>query len=314
VEALAGDAGRRPKHLSDNQCERSNPGQLRRERRGSVVPNSDGTKRQFRARDEDRSKPRRGPSRWPRTQMAGWKSSRLCTDGNIYTTPQTSPGSTTWRPWLKIPAGARSISATTNANGRIQISHVGNDGALWYRTQTAPNGTFGPEMRIAANLAGPVSVAKNADGRLEIFAVGTDGNIYSTPQTSAGSTTWRPWLKIPAGAPKHLSDNQCERSNPDQPRRERRGSVVPNSDGAKLVAIRFSIVSGIVHASAFNSDESGTTRPRQVTSPGHHPGQAMVYLDVEDRQEDAIGWNRLKACADPHDASPPLGEPYRDSR
>jgi hypothetical protein len=58
----------------------------------------------------------------------------------------------------------------------------------------------------------------------------------------------------------------------------------------------------------------GQYKTRQITAPGHHPGQAMVYLDVEDRQEDALRWNRLKSGADADHPTPPLGEPDRDSR
>jgi len=75
------------------------------------------------------------------------------TDFKIYPTQQTSPNTDTFTSWGLIAAGAHSLAATKNADGRIQLLYVGGDNSLVYRYElTAGTDNWSGENYISATL------------------------------------------------------------------------------------------------------------------------------------------------------------------
>lgn len=123
------------------------------------------------------------------------------TDNKIYAKMQSQPSSESWNGWYEIPAGAKSIAASTNADGRIEIMYVGGDGAVWSRRQRYANGnTWYSEKRIHAGLHGHIALTRQADLRLQLFARGTDNKVYENTQSSPSNWDWHGWSMLPAGA------------------------------------------------------------------------------------------------------------------
>lgn len=132
-------------------------------------------------------------------------------DANVYAINQNQPNQNAWRGWYGLQAGAKSITAVNNADGRTQIFYGGNDGAVWGRYRTSASiDSWSAEFRIASNISGELASVLQASGRIELFATGTDNNNYAISQQTANTNTWNNWYMIPAGA-RSLAANK----NPD---------------------------------------------------------------------------------------------------
>ncbi|MEZ5134675.1 MAG: hypothetical protein R2699_06350 [Acidimicrobiales bacterium] len=85
------------------------------------------------------------------------------------------------------PARANTWLAA-NADGRLELFHVGTDGAIWNRWQGTKNGGFTGNGRVGGRfpLGSEVVVGRNSDGRMEVFCVAANGNVHHMWQSTAG--------------------------------------------------------------------------------------------------------------------------------
>jgi hypothetical protein len=125
--------------------------------------------------------------------------------GRIFNIWQVAPNGSWNEGWQSKDSPSATIAIVshvvgTNADGRIEISAIGNDHALWQRSQVAPNngwsewrslGTPGSDIGLTDRLV----VGKNQDGRQEVFAIATDGNIWQIWQTTPNGN-WSSWRRL----------------------------------------------------------------------------------------------------------------------
>ena len=92
-------------------------------------------------------------------------------------------------------------TATTNADGRIEVFQPAPGGQVMHIFQTAPsNGWAGwqrlqGESRRDVRLQGRVAAVRNDDGRLEVFARGEDDALWHAWQQAPGAD-WHRWVRL----------------------------------------------------------------------------------------------------------------------
>ena len=113
------------------------------------------------------------------------------------------------------PARANTWLAA-NADGRLELFHVGTDGAIWNRWQGTKNGGFTGNGRVGGRfpLGSEVVVGRNSDGRMEVFCVAANGNVHHMWQSTAGGgwsgvASLGGWIVKPLGIG-HNADGRLE--------------------------------------------------------------------------------------------------------
>jgi hypothetical protein len=124
-------------------------------------------------------------------------------EGAIFHSVQTAPGSSTWAPWSQMDGGLITVAVARNADGRLELFGANVDGVIWHRAQLAPgtSGSGSAGWTGWAVLDGglrQVAAEENADGRIELFGVNGAGGVYHRWQTAPNSATWSGWVAEPA--------------------------------------------------------------------------------------------------------------------
>ena len=108
-------------------------------------------------------------------------------DSNLYAIEQA--GSADWGGRFTLIANTvngGSMSAGTNADGRVEVFFVGHDSDVqhvWQQNATSPNVWSGASSLGGSSIQ-KVQVAKNSDGRFELITIGGDSFAYHIWQTS----------------------------------------------------------------------------------------------------------------------------------
>jgi hypothetical protein len=131
--------------------------------------------------------------------------------------------------WLELapgPSGAASVPGVpswpristgvgTNANGVLEVFHLGQNGSLYHAWQTSPGSTtFSAWYSLGGTWPrqDSVAVTENSDGRLQVFLVGYTGQLYTAWQTSPEGS-WSPWAPIGGNWPATDSIAAAQNSN-----------------------------------------------------------------------------------------------------
>jgi hypothetical protein len=91
--------------------------------------------------------------------------------------------------WFQEP------TATSNADGRLEVFTASGSGEVFHTWQTSPNGGWKGWTSLGGAIVGPPSAVFNRDGRLEVFAVADDDTIQHAWQNSPGGT-WSAWRSL----------------------------------------------------------------------------------------------------------------------
>jgi subtilisin family serine protease len=128
--------------------------------------------------------------------------------GQVFYRRQTAVNSTDWQPWKEFPldkfAGfMNSVTAATDANGRIVVVGITDEGDVVVGGQTTANrDDTDLWLRFETTVTGvkmvEVAVARRADGRLDL--VGVSGvSTWHTTQKQPGGIAWNLWSPITPG-------------------------------------------------------------------------------------------------------------------
>jgi hypothetical protein len=115
---------------------------------------------------------------------------------NIYNRWQTSPGGS-WSNWAAIAGYLTGVSATTNADGRLEVFGVNEhvpDGQnnVFHKWQRTP-GTSWSNWTVIPGYLTSIGAGRNADGRLEIW--GANGH-----QPNGQNDIYNAWQQTPSGS------------------------------------------------------------------------------------------------------------------
>jgi hypothetical protein len=117
--------------------------------------------------------------------------------GLAYYRSQLLPGSRLWSAWRQFTFSGklRSITAVTQADGRIQVLGVDDSGQVWRATQTTATDT---NWSVFTKLTGfgvaSIAAARNANGNLELVGVDAGGGGWR--RTQAANGTWGDWSAL----------------------------------------------------------------------------------------------------------------------
>jgi hypothetical protein len=123
------------------------------------------------------------------------------TDGHVYTSWQTSPGST-WHSWVPLRGDGPALTGNPAvhiwaADGAMTAFATATDGHVYTSWQAFAGD--GWHSWTALRTDGPALTSNptiiTASGVDSAFATATDGHVYTSWQTSPGST-WNPWTQI----------------------------------------------------------------------------------------------------------------------
>ncbi len=120
---------------------------------------------------------------------------------------QENPGSGGWGNWVPLgrPSGPHDgtlgpLTATANADGRVELFTTDSNGVVRHSWHVEPNGSWsrwGAMGLPSGQHAGRELVTvRNNDGRLEVFAIGTaDGAVWHRRQSQPGGG-WDDWASL----------------------------------------------------------------------------------------------------------------------
>jgi hypothetical protein len=117
--------------------------------------------------------------------------------GRAYYRSQLAPGSRQWLAWtpFSFSGKLRSITAVSQADGRIQVLAVDDAGQVWRTTQTTPTGTsWSPFTKINGFGMASVAATRNANGNVELVGLDAGGGAWRRSQTVGG--TWGDWSPL----------------------------------------------------------------------------------------------------------------------
>jgi hypothetical protein len=114
-------------------------------------------------------------------------------DGALWHNWQTAPNNG-WSGWYSLGGWIDLISASQNADNRLEVFARGGDGAVWHNWEQTPGGGWSGWYSLGGWID-VLDVARNADGRLEVFARGSDGALWHNWQT-APNNGWSGWYSL----------------------------------------------------------------------------------------------------------------------
>lgn len=119
--------------------------------------------------------------------------------GVVWHVWQTTPGSSSWSPWVALP---NDIGVTgpfrlgRNQDGRLELFAQGTDGAFWHIWQVAPNGGWSGWDSMGGRFFSHPIVSIDPQNRLQVFGVDTDRHTILVSGQTLPNGGWSGWSPI----------------------------------------------------------------------------------------------------------------------
>lgn len=98
--------------------------------------------------------------------------------------------------WTRFDGRLRTVTAATNADGRVEMFSTIPDGSVLHRAQVAPGSARWTSWTpVVANFIA-MAVAPNTDGRLAVFGISPSQHVFHAAQTSPGAGTLTGWTRF----------------------------------------------------------------------------------------------------------------------
>jgi subtilase family protein/peptidase inhibitor I9 len=132
----------------------------------------------------------------------------VTTGGLVYHRSQVGVGSQAFNGWTALPATPklRSLTAATNADGRIEVLGVDDAGAVWRTAQdSATDNRWGLFTKLGGHGVVAISAARNENGLLELIGLDAGGSASRRSQTAPGAAEWNDWTSVNSTALAHIA-------------------------------------------------------------------------------------------------------------